>query len=99
MHALIVPILTGERALAIKHIDFLSQRCFDKGIVLFDRGYASFELFKYCLKMNTRFLMRLRKKFDKEIDKLPCGIHKYKLKRFGEGIVLQAVKLNLLTNL
>ena len=74
--ALIAPISTGERELAIRHIENLinSNRIDPKySLFVFDRGYASEELISYIEDVfHTQYLFRLKSKFNAEIDALPA---------------------------
>jgi len=54
-HALIAPKSTGERELAAKHFEHLDER----DLVLFDRGYPAFWLFKLILFYKANFCSRI----------------------------------------
>jgi hypothetical protein len=56
----------SERRLAKLHIDALGNNTSD--IIIFDRGYASFELIKYLEAHNLRYLMRVKSNFFKEVN-------------------------------
>lgn len=68
--AIIAPYKTGERNLAIKHVDKL-KRLRDtiehKFLAIFDRGYPSRDLIECLLKNDINFLMRCNTRFLKEI--------------------------------
>jgi hypothetical protein len=91
------PIATDERELALRHIDVLSTlSSFDKECVLFDRGYASFELIESLKKYNIHFVMRVRKKFNLSIDRLEEGDHGIVLQKKGhEDIPIRVIKFTL----
>ena len=81
----IEPIATDERTLATMHIDKLCKtKSFDKELIIFDRGYASFALITYLIMCNIRFLMRVKTGFNNDIDNLPNGDHTIVLQREGE---------------
>jgi hypothetical protein len=83
------PITTDERTLCLRHLKHLcGMESFKKELVIMDRGYASAELIKTFLDANVRFLMRVRKKFNLDIDALPIGDHRCTL----EQIPLRVVK-------
>ena len=95
--ALLEPISTDERTLALRHIDHLCNLGkFMKELILFDRGYPSFELIEKLKRNNLRFLMRVRAKFNLEIDAqtAPDGIV-YLKKKGHEDIKLRVVKFPL----
>jgi hypothetical protein len=54
-HALIAPKSTGERELAAKHFEHLNER----DLVLLDRGYPAFWLFKLILFYKANFCSRI----------------------------------------
>jgi len=91
------PIRTNERALALRHIrELCGMPSFDKELILFDRGYASFELIEAMNSCNIRFLMRVRRKFSLDIDRLQEGDHNVILKKNGhEDICVRAIKFTL----
>jgi len=67
--ALIDPLSTDERTLAIMHIeDVLARISSKKILVIFDRGYPSFELIQILEKMGIKYLMRVKRKFNNDID-------------------------------
>jgi hypothetical protein len=98
LDARIVPMATDERSLAIEHMDHLaSMPSFKKELIIFDRGYPSFELLRDCEKKHISYLMRLRSKFNVDIDQMSLGSHLYTLKQGKRKIPLRVVKFNLPT--
>jgi hypothetical protein len=96
--AQIEPMATDERTMAYKHIKQLTElESFKewKELVIFDRGYPSFELIKELLDKKIHFLMRVRTKFSIEIDELGYGDHKIELKGEQESIPLRVLKFRL----
>jgi hypothetical protein len=96
--ARIEPISTDERTLAGMHINQLTElESFEewKELILFDRGYPSFELIKQLLEKRIHFVMRVRAKFSTEIDELSYGYHKIELKHEEESIPLRVIKFRL----
>lgn len=92
------PMATSERALALMHIEHLrSLPSFSRELVLFDRGYASFELVQAMVNdaNPVTFLFRLRSKFDVKIDKLPVGNHPFTLVQGKESCEVRVVKFKL----
>lgn len=56
--------LTGERALAKKHLDKLQEFHFsEKPLILFDRGYYSHEMFNYLVDSGYKCLMRIKQNY------------------------------------
>jgi hypothetical protein len=94
MDTQIEPIGTDERKLALRHIDELcGMPSFDKELILFDRGYASFGLIETLINRNICFLMRVKRKFNLDIDKLGKGDHSVILKQEGhEDICVRVIK-------
>ena len=65
------PIKTDERKLAKKHLEELVRLGLNtKCIVIFDRGYPSLELLRYLNENGFKYLMRVRRKFNLDIDKI-----------------------------
>jgi hypothetical protein len=96
--ARIAPMSTDERSLAVQHIDHLaSLPSFNKELILFDRGYPSFELLHYCEGKHVAYVMRLRSKFNLDIDRMPIGSHSYILRQGGVKVKLRVVKFTLPT--
>ena len=72
------PIAKSEREFAVEHLNFLkNMSSFNKELVFLDRGYASFDLIEAFNSKGISFLMRLRSKFNTEIDKLSLGSHSF----------------------
>ena len=96
--ARIEPMATDERSIAFMHIgqlaglDSFEER---KELVLFDRGYPSFELIKALLGRKIHFVMRVRKKFSAAIDELARGDHAVELEHDGHKIPARVLKFRL----
>lgn len=58
----------GERELALRHIETLKGMGGANNLIIFDRGYVSSEVISALSGAKIHFLMRVRKKFNKEID-------------------------------
>ena len=70
--AQIEPLSVDERSLAEKHIDGLIERMgtqLEKELLVYDRGYPSEELLDYHETNGLFYLMRVRSKFDLDVDK------------------------------
>ena len=66
---------TGERELALIHIDEISRYMdLKQCLFIMDRGYASEGLIRE-LSKKSFYLFRLKRRFKKEIDSLPIGSH------------------------
>jgi hypothetical protein len=89
----IARISDDERTLAMENLTTLKNMpSFSKELVLFDRGYPSFELIKYCESIGISYLMRVKTKFNVEIDEMPLGIYKYTLRQENEEFNLRVIK-------
>jgi hypothetical protein len=63
----IEPYKVSEKVLAIKNIENSIKTIKDKNpLIIFDRYYASLELFHYLLKLNLNFVFRLKKSYYKK---------------------------------
>lgn len=65
IHSEIENMKYGERYLAKKHI----EKCFEKQIIIMDRGYSSYELFDFIESKNQKYICRLQKNHRKNIVK------------------------------
>ena len=73
LDAQIGKIKYGERELALQHLARLLEMGMQSLLLIFDRSYASVELFA---KMkDVAFLFRLKRRFNNDIDRLPLGDH------------------------
>jgi hypothetical protein len=80
------PMQIDERSLAFGHILELSAMpSFGKECIIFDRGYASFEMLKDLSELNIRYVMRLKRRFNSEIDQLELGDHYITLHHDGQA--------------
>ena len=96
--AQIEPVSTDERTMAYRHIKQLTElESYEewKELIIFDRGYPSFELIMELLNKKIHFLMRVRAKFSTEIDSLGYGYHKIELKQGEQKIPLRVIKFRL----
>jgi hypothetical protein len=99
LDVLLSPKKTDERSQAELHLEYLKGAFPDsKDLILFDRGYPSFQLFCYCQSRSIKFVMRVKSKFNTDIDKLPLGCHNFTLRRGVEEIKLRIIKFKLSTN-
>jgi len=100
MDADIAPMSYDERSMAAAHIyglEKIGQK--RRELTLFDRGYASFDLIRVCKEQNVRFLMRVKRGFNKEIDNMPEGMGKVTLEGDdGETIDVRVIKFMLPSN-
>lgn len=94
--ARLMPMATDERSLAVMHVNHLcNMETFAKELLILDRGYPSFELIEYFESKHVRYLMRVRAKFNRDIDKMSLGDHVYTLVRDGKQIPVRVVKFRL----
>jgi hypothetical protein len=79
--AQIEPIKIGERELALRHINALSAMpSFNKELIIYDRGYASYDMMEALVIRGINYLMRVKRKFSVELDQLEEGDHIVKLR-------------------
>ena len=87
---------TSERLIAKQHIEQMHDKLFStKSIVIFDRGYPSYDMFEYLNSKKLLFLMRVSKAF-KLTKSLECpdSILSYKVKGEVRKIRVLQVKLS-----
>lgn len=76
LDAVLSPFSTGERDLALQHIDSISQlTSLSDTLFIMDRGYPSLSLFLQLKSSGARFLMRVKSKFNRHIDGMGLGKH------------------------
>jgi len=91
------PIKTDERELALRHLNVLhGLPSFSKECVIYDRGYASFDLISATKDLGIHFVMRVKTKFNADIDLLGEGDHSIKLQKKGcKDITVRVIKFAL----
>ncbi len=68
------PLSGDERSMAKEHIRKLKDRIrMEDTVFLFDRGYPSKEMIAAILQAGARFIMRVKRKFNADIDAAPMG--------------------------
>jgi len=98
MDAAIEPIATDERTLAERHIDTLYKNLKpEKELIIFDRGYACFSLIQKLEEKGFKFLMRVRTKFNIDIDNQKDADGIVYLKQKDKKIKVRVIKFPLLT--
>ena len=84
------PVTSDERTLALRHLQNIKAKNridLTRAMFVFDRGYASQEMIAFIDKdLNSRYLFRLRDKFNVTIDRLPVPEEQ-------DGIVDQVLEL------
>jgi hypothetical protein len=83
----------GERALAMRHLDRLEEMGIEKPLTVFDRGYASVEMFERL--SDTAFLFRLQRSFNAAIDRMPLGDRMMEVRIRERIFLLRVVKFKL----
>ena len=68
IHADLDTIKTGERDLAMEHLKYFKAYKQAKDIVVFDRGYPSRQIIKHLEDNGFKYLIRMQKSFNTEID-------------------------------
>jgi hypothetical protein len=70
----------------------------DKELIIFDRGYPSFEFINKPNGHGLNYLMRVRQKFNIEIDSLPFGSHTLEITDGNNSVVTRVIKFKLSQN-
>jgi len=74
LDARLEPLETAERELALQHIERLIKlKDYGKEIIIFDRGYPSFDLMCDLVDEGITFVMRVKRKFNPNIDRMAAG--------------------------
>lgn len=94
--AAIEPLATDERTLAKAHIDICKNIAkHDKKLVIFDRGYPSFELIEKLENDDFYYVMRVKSKFNKDIDAQRGSDGYVWLENDGKRIHVRVIKFGL----
>lgn len=93
--ARITKFKTSERLIAKQHIETIDNTFYpQKSIIIFDRGYPSYDMFDYLNSKELLFLMRVSTSFKlAQSVKSPDSILKYKVK--GEIKKIRVIKVKL----
>lgn len=83
----------GERALALRHLAALKELELENPLPIFDRGYASADMFDAL--GDTAFLFRLQRSFNAQIDRMAPGDCIKSLKIKGREFRLRVLKFAL----
>jgi len=83
----------GERALALRHLAGIKELGVDNPLLIFDRGYASSDLFEAL--GDTAFLFRLQRSFNAQIDRMEPGDCVKSLRIKGREFRLRVLKFTL----
>lgn len=87
------PLNVDERTLALRHVHKLAKRInMNDALLIFDRGYPSKALIEAIIQAHAHFLMRVKQKFNVDIDAAPLGNSCVEL---GDGICVRVVKFKL----
>ncbi|MDR2295885.1 MAG: IS4 family transposase [Clostridiales Family XIII bacterium] len=82
----------NERTLAEEHIEYFSRFATEKDLIVFDRGYPGKKLIADLFDRNIKFLMRLQKSFDMNIDKDERNDFYADMKHKGSTYRLRVIK-------
>jgi hypothetical protein len=91
--AQIEPLSVSENVLAVKHMECISEIAgLEHTLIILDRGYSSADLMAQAESKGLKVLVRLRKKFNVEIDSLSCGIHDFDLPVEDAKLAVNVIK-------
>lgn len=85
----------GERELAIRHIEAFEPYKQTKDLIIFDRGYPSKQLLSLLDQKKIKYLMRVQKSFNKEIDENNQEDFYQTLQYQGVSFKVRVIKLEL----
>ena len=92
----IAPMKTSERMLALQHINATKELCSnDKKLHVYDRGYASFDFINELESQGIFYLMRVKTKFNLDIDRQSKSDGYIWLEKDGKRIHLRVIKFEL----
>ena len=91
--AAIEPMSTDERTLAKNHIEKCKHMAVgDKKLIIFDRGYPSFEFIELLEKEGFQYVMRVKSKFNNHIDAQTTSDGYVWLEQNGKRIHVRVIK-------
>ena len=94
--ALIEPMSTDERTLALRHIEALKDIApADEKLVIFDRGYPSYGLIDKLESEGIKYVMRVKAKFNLDIDAQKSKDGYVWLEQNGKRIHVRVIKFML----
>lgn len=94
--ALIAPMATDERKLAEAHIGSIKEQTLgEQKLIILDRGYPSFELIEKLESEGLYYLMRVREKFNLEIDAQTENDGYVLIHKGGKTIQVRVIKFKL----
>ena len=92
----IAPLTTDERLLAELHIDHgMAVISGSNNVIIFDRGYPSFDLIKKLETQNIKYVMRCRAKFNLGIDNQESPDGNVRITKNDDYIYIRVIKLKL----
>jgi len=92
-HAAIGPMTDDERTLARGHLEVCKALLPDeKKLVIFDRGYPSFQLIELLETMGFKYVMRVKRTFNKDVDAQSKTDGYVWLKQGEERICVRVIK-------
>jgi len=95
VHAAIDRYDTGEREMAMGHLDYFERFKSGKDLFIGDRGYPSAEFIGHMERKGYKYLLRVRKKFNTEIDETDKEDFYADLEHAGERLKVRVIKLEL----
>jgi len=94
--ARIEPLSVDERTLAMAHINECGWIDPDsKKLVIYDRGYPSFDLVEKLVNSGFKYVMRVKSNFNKDIDAQTSADGHVRLKKDGKQIYVRVIKFKL----
>jgi hypothetical protein len=91
--AQIEPLSVSENTLAVKHMECISEiPGLERTLIILDRGYSSADIMAQAESKGLKFLVRLRKKFNVDIDGFSCGIHDFNLPVEDAKLAVKVIK-------
>lgn len=92
----IEPVATDERTLALRHLDACKTLINDdKKLIIFDRGYPSLKLIKQLETGGFNYVMRVRSKFNLDIDAQTSADGRVWLECDGQKLQVGVIKIEL----
>jgi len=93
---LIEPLSVDERTLASKHIEALIKLIpNEKKLIIFDRGYPSFELLKQLEDAGIKYVMRVKTRFNNDVDAQTAEDAYVNLTNGDESLSTRVIKIKL----
>lgn len=95
VHCSLESIHTDERSIALKHIEYFDEFAKENDIIIFDRGYPSKDFIAEFAHKTWKYLIRIPKGFNDQIDRSMKTDFRILIKHKRKGYIIRVLKFQL----